>query len=342
MTDTNAKTIKPRIQNLAERSIDYWPGIALSALVAFTALFLSEHYGGPAFLFALLIGMSLNCVRETKLFASGINITAKIFLRVGVALLGLRIGMEEIATLGGPSILIILSGIVLTILVALAITRLFNLSNYLGVLVGGATAICGASAALAISSCLPKYKDRERDTLFTVVIVTALSTVAMVLYPILTTYLNFNAQDAGFFIGATIHDVAQVVGAGYSVSQDAGDIAVLTKLLRVAALVPTVFLFAIIFASAAKKENPGQKIILLPAFLIAFVVFVILNSVGAVPQIITETGSHLSRFLLIMAVAAIGVKTYFGDLADIGWQALVISILTTVFLAVFISVLLII
>ena len=149
----------------------YWPGLAIASLIAITSLFLSEHYGGPAFLFALLIGMSVNFIRDNETFAKGIGFASNTILKIGVALLGLRIGLEELSTLGTPSIILVISGIILTILIAFLISKVLKLSNQLGLLVGVSTAVCGASAALATSSCLPKSKEQERDTIFTIVIV---------------------------------------------------------------------------------------------------------------------------------------------------------------------------
>ncbi len=314
----------------------YWPGIAIATLIAITSLFLSEHYGGPAFLFALLIGMSVNFVRENDTFKKGIDFTAKTVLRIGVALLGLRIGIEEIASLGQPSIIVIAAAVFLTILVALLLSKLLSLSSQLGLLIGASTAICGASAALATACCLPKSPQKERDTIFTIVIVTALSTLAMAFYPILSHHLNLTDLAAGFFIGATIHDVAQVVGAGYSISDKAGNIAVLTKLLRVASLLPIIVLISLFFTSQAKNKTQIRITELLPVFLIFFAILAMLNSVGMIPEIIKSPTDHLSRFLLIMAVSAIGTKTYLGDLVEIGWKPLLLAITTTLFLAFFI------
>ncbi len=310
----------------------FWPGIVLSGCIAFTALFLSSHYGAPAFLFALLVGISVNFVRNEKTFTPGIELSSKTILRIGVALLGFRIGLDEIYSLGIPAIVIAVVSIIVTIIFGLSVSRLAGQSHSLGLLAGGATAICGASAALAISSCLPHYKKKESDTIFTVVIVTTLSTVAMALYPVLASKLQFNDIQAGFFIGATIHDVAQVVGAGYSISHQAGDIAIITKLLRVASLVPVISVLALILRSDS-KENSGKPVKTLPVFLIAFIIFATANSFHLVPAVVTEATNHLSRFLLIMAVAAIGAKTYLGDVVKTGWKAFMLAISTTLFLA---------
>ncbi len=322
--------IKKTVESLSLSAPIYWPGIVLSACIAFTSLFLSNHYGGPAFLYALLVGISVNFVRQEKTFTPGIDLTSKSILRIGVALLGLRIGLDEIYSLGLPSIIITISALVLTILAGLLAARFLGQSQRLGLLVGGATAICGASAALAISCCLPQDKRKESDVLFTVVIVTTLSTIAMALYPVLAGLMKFDDIQAGLFIGATIHDVAQVVGAGYSISHQAGDIAIVTKLLRVASLVPIISILAFILKP---ENNENQAAARFPLFLVAFIIFATVNSLHLIPQVVVETTNHLSRFLLIMAVSAIGTKTYLGDIVQTGWKAFMLAITTTTFLA---------
>ena len=115
-----------------------------------------------------------------------------------------------------------------------------------GLLTGGATAICGASAALALAAALPAHPGKERATLFTVIGVSALSTRAMIAYPMIVHALDLGPQAAGVFLGATIHDVAQVVGAGYGMSQETGDTATVVKLMRVAMLLPVIVCAAMI------------------------------------------------------------------------------------------------
>ena len=169
---------------------------------------------------------------------AGIEFASRSILRLGVALLGVRITFAEIASLGLAPVATVIVGVATTILVGLFLSRRLGLTPMFGVLSGGSVAICGASAALAIASVLPHDRDRERDTILTVVLVTALSTLAMILYPVFATSIGLDHRLAGVFIGGTIHDVAQVVGAGYMISPETGDIATYVKLLRVAMLLP--------------------------------------------------------------------------------------------------------
>src|SRR6185437_14485738 len=208
----------------------------------------------------------------------GIEFASKAVLRTGVALLGARITVEQIMALGPVPIAMVVAGVTTTVLMGLLITRVFGLSRSFGVLSGGAVGICGASAALAIASVLPKDKESERDVILAVVVVTALSTLAMIFYPMLVTALGFDHQRAGLFLGGTIHDVAQVVGAGYMISQKTGDVATYVKLLRVAMLLPVVTTIALVL-SRGRGGRSGAKVPI-PMFLFGFAGLVALNSVG--------------------------------------------------------------
>src|SRR5262245_44224394 len=201
------------------------PGIVASAVLATAATFLAQHYGAPVMLMALLVGMAMNFLSAESACAAGIEFTARTILRVGVALLGLRITLFQIAELGWQPLLLVLLSLTSTIVVSVVVARLLGFRAGFGLLSGGATAICGASAALAIAATLPAHPLKERATLFTVVGVSALSTFAMIIYPMIAQTFGLDARLAGIFLGATIHDVAQVVGAGYSMSTETGDVA---------------------------------------------------------------------------------------------------------------------
>ena len=166
------------------------PGLLLSATIALAVRFVSDRLGGPAMLYALLFGMAFNFLTEDERFASGIRLASRNILRIGVALLGLRITTGEVMELGWPVVVLIVASVVATVLIGGLIGRAFGLKGDQSILSAGAVAICGASAALAIASVLPSHKDHERNTILTVAGVTALSTIAMVVYPVMVTYLH--------------------------------------------------------------------------------------------------------------------------------------------------------
>lgn len=178
-------------------------------------------------------------------------------LRIGVALLGMRITLEQIASLGWKPVALVVIIVVVTIGVSMVVAKAMGFNRLFGMLTGGATAICGASAALALAAALPAHRQKEHATLFTVIGVSALSTLAMILYPMIADWLQLSPPQAGVFLGATIHDVAQVVGAGYSMSTETGDIATVVKLMRVAMLLPVIVCAAMITRRAGMMP-PGS------------------------------------------------------------------------------------
>jgi len=312
------------------------PGLLLSATIALAVRFISDQLGGPAMLYALLFGMAFNFLTEDERFAAGIYFASRNILRIGVALLGLRITTGEVADLGWPVVGLIVASVVLTILIGALIGRAFGLKADQSVLSAGAVAICGASAALAISSVLPAHKDHERNTILTVAGVTALSTIAMVLYPLFVVYLQYDNVTAGVFLGATIHDVAQVVGAGYIISDQSGEISTLVKLIRVACLVPVVVVISLI-THRSRADSPNRRP-LLPWFLVAFVVLVIVNSIGWVPEQAHALLTPVSSWCLLTAVAALGVKTSLKTLTEVGLAPVGVMVLQTLLLAALVMV----
>jgi uncharacterized integral membrane protein (TIGR00698 family) len=317
----------------AEQARIITPGFLVAGTIAMAATFLSDHYGGPVMLFALLLGMAFNFLSQEGPCVPGITFASRTVLRFGVACLGARITVEEVVELGARPLVVTVLGVTLTILIGVLLARRLRFTRDFGILTGGAVAICGASAALAIASVLPKGKGiDERDTIFTVIGVTTLSTVAMVVYPILARMLGLDDLSAGIFLGGTIHDVAQVVGAGYSISQEAGDAATMTKLLRVAMLVPVVLVITLLLFRGTGEGGRGKRPPL-PLFLFAFVALVAVNSLGLIPELVRTVTLDLSRWALVAAISALGVKTSLKSLAAVGPKALVLIVAETVFLA---------
>ena len=299
---------------------DRFPGVLLCLTIAAAAQFLASHYGAPQMLFALLLGMAFHFTSEEKSCAAGVEFASKKLLRFGVALLGLRVTFGELAALGWETVALIVSGVVLTILFGVIVARLLGRRVRFGTLTGGSVAICGASAALAIAAILPKDQFSERNLSFTVIAVTAFSTVAMVVYPMIVSTLGMDDQTAGIFLGGTIHDVAQVVGAGFAVSPEAGDTATITKLLRVAMLVPVVLVLSLYFL---KRGGETAKSLPLPFFVIGFCLCVGVNSTGLAPQILLDLLDGLSQWCLVAAIAGLGIKTSLKALFTIGYQPVV-------------------
>lgn len=324
------------------------PGLLVAIVVGLAAAWIADHYGGPVMLFALLLGMGFHFLSQDKRCLPGIDLTARGVLRLGVGLLGLRVTFDQIAGLGLNNFVIVVCAVIATILFSVVVARLLGLEREQGVLTGGAVAICGASAALAIASVLPQSQRLEQNLIVTVIGVTTLSTIAMVLYPAFVTQIGMDDVTAGIFLGGTIHDVAQVVGAGYIISELTGDTSTIVKLLRVAMLVPVVLCLSVIFVRAATSfstaqdgSDKGKKVRRslpnIPWFLWLFLGLVTMNSFQILPPEITGAGTTVSRWCLLAAIAALGVKTSFQKLASVGWRPVLNLLFNTLFLAGFVG-----
>jgi uncharacterized integral membrane protein (TIGR00698 family) len=306
------------------------PGAGLCVLIALAASFVAGLHGGPSMLYALLFGTALHYLHAEVRTAPGLRFCAGTVLRLGVGLLGARITLGQIAALGWPTVLITIIGAATTLLAGVAMARRLRLPATLGVLAGGATAICGASAAMAIAAVLPQSPERERETLSVVVLATLLSTVAMLAYPLLAALLHLPPALAGLFIGGSIHDVAQVVVAGYALSNEAGDVASVVKLLRVSLLALVVMGVALAFRQpgSAALPAPGRPP-LIPGFVLLFLALATWHSLGWLPGPLQASLGQASQACLTVGVAALGMKTSFRELARSGRRTALLMGFTT-------------
>lgn len=311
------------------------PGTFLAFALAAVSIFIGTRFGGPVMLYALVFGMMCNRAASMPQFQTGLSFSAHRLLKIGVALLGVKITVVDVANLGVETALLVTASVTAAMIVGTVIGRTFGLKADHAVLSAGAVAICGSSAALAISSVLPQNKDTQCNTILTVIVVTTLSTIAMVLYPLIVTLLNMSDLSAGMFLGVSIHNVAQVVGAGYMVSDGAGEIATIVKLMRVACLVPVIVIISLMFRKETAGGAAAKKPSLLPLFMIGFIVIVIINSLGYIPSSASAYLSIASQWALVAAVAALGVKTSVKDIAGVGVRPLLALIAQTAFLAIF-------
>jgi uncharacterized integral membrane protein (TIGR00698 family) len=310
-------------------------GTLLCAIIAIIATLIATRYQAPVMLFALLLGLSFHSFYNNHNVQAGVNYCSRELLRFCVGLLGVRIAFADIVSLGITPPMIVIVSMVLTIVFGVLFSRLLKLPKELGVLSGGAVAVCGVSAAAAISTVLPKNQATDKYFALTVIGITTFSTLSMIFYPLIGNYLGLSDELAGVFIGGAIHDVAQVVGAGYSISPEAGDVATYIKLLRVALLMPIVMMVFFAFKEKDSKMSGGVSAFV-PGFLIMFFVLAFLKNVGMLPAVLVDVIRMLSGDLLVVAIAAIGVKTSLKQVVSVGWRPVILMGAETAFLAVLI------
>lgn len=303
----------------------YLPGLMVVAAGTLSAGFISDHYGVPITLMALLIGLALNFLSADPRLNDGLALASRSLLRWGIVLVGVRVTFGQIMALGPVALLSVVAIVAAVIGVGVVAARRLGFGAAFGVLAGGAVAICGASAALALAATLGEQRASRAQLTIVLVGISAMSAGAMVLYPIYAQLLVLNDLQAGFLLGASIHDVAQTLGAGYAFSPGAGDIAAIVKLTRVALLAPVLLVVALYLPrDGARAKGPG-----VPWFVIGFFVMAGVNSLGVVPALAASLAEKLAAALLAAAVTATAIRSPMRQLLEAGPRPLLVIAVAT-------------
>lgn len=310
-------------QTASRRSLRaLFPGLVVVAIAAAAATWLSEHYAMPVILSGLLLGLALNFVSTQPAVHPGLDFCSSTLLRWGIVLLGTQVTAMQMGSLGPLAFGGLIAIMALVLAAGLVGARLSGQSPYAGWLAGGATAICGASAALAIYALIGRERlDQSRFTL-TLVGISLASAIAMSFYPMIAAQLHFTDRQAGFLIGASVHDVAQALGGGYSYSQSAGEVATIVKLSRVALLAPIVMLIGIWIGSPDGSRQSIWSRFKLPWFVLGFFALMAINSFVALPNWIDDYGLIISKAMLLFAVTATAMRSRLEMLLGHGWKSL--------------------
>ncbi|WP_447765558.1 YeiH family protein [Sphingopyxis panaciterrae] len=312
---------------------DYLPGVLVTAIAALAAAWLADHYAVPIVLMGLLIGLALSFLSQDARTHAGLDLMSQTALRIGIVLVGARITAQQLAEMGPLPFVLLLLIMLAVIVVTTSSARLFAQDRHAALLAGGATAICGASAALALYSLIGDRRvDQARFTL-TLVGITVASALAMTLYPVLAAQLGLNDAQAGFLIGASIHDVAQAIGGGFSFSPQAGEVATIVKLTRVALLAPMMILVALWLGRSGEgaiKNGGKMRIPLrLPWFILGFLAVAAVNSLVAIPEPVQTAAATGAQALLLLAIVATAMKARLHLLLDQGWRSFAPIIVAT-------------
>jgi len=289
----------------------YVSGLIVVFFVASLSYALSFIYNAPAMLFALLLGMTISFINHSKKFADGIDFAASNLLKIGIVLMGFRLVFEDINAFGFLPIGCIFLIVLLTLCFGIGLSYFFKKNITLGLVSGAGVAICGASAVLAVNAVLPTKLQKSNNSIFVIVTITILSTLSMIIFPVFAKFFDLSNFVSGFLIGSTIHDVAQVVGAGYSINDDAGILATFFKMVRVLAL-PVVILVVSYW-----YNSRDRSVLNFPIFILGFLVTAFLANSVEFPEFIINSSVTISSWLLVCAIAAIGMKTQFSDMKKV-------------------------
>ncbi len=294
------------------------PGLIVTVVAALAAAWLSEHYGAPRMLMGLLVGLAFNFANADPKLHPGLGLASKTLLRWGIVLAGLQVTLWQIVDLGWESFAWIAAMIAIVTSVGAFTARSMGLGLAFGTLAGGSVAICGASAALALSSVLGEKRASQAQLTLVLVTISAASALAMSLYPALASLIRLTDRQAGWLVGGSIHDVAQAMGAGYSFSEVAGQTATIVKLTRVALLAPALAVVALIFPAEAGQKRAR---IGLPWFVVGFLILGAWHSFLLLPEVAISWARMATEALLLLAVTATGIRSPMHLLLGQGWRS---------------------
>lgn len=266
-------------------------------------------------------------------WAVGVNFTARRLLRIAVAFYGLNISIQQIAAVGLPGLAVSVTVVVGTLLIGTTVgQRLLGLDRDTAMLTAAGSAICGAAAVLAFEPTLRAAPHKSAVAVATVVL---FGTLSMFLYPIAyqAGLIPLSTQEIGLYIGGTVHEVAQVVGAASNFGPETTDVATIVKMTRVALLVPVLLILGLWLRSAAAASGDAQKTRLpIPWFAVGFLVLAIINSLSILPADLTDAVRRLDVFALTMAMTALGIETRFAQIRKAGPKVMLLGLILYIWL----------
>ncbi len=308
------------------------PGLALAVAVAVAAYYVRKIPGLAVFspmILAILIGMAVaNLAPLPAACSGGLAFAMRPVLRAAIVLLGLRITLGDLAALGWQSLACLAVGLVATFVVTARIGRAMGLARETAELVAAGTAVCGASAIVAMNAVTG---GRREDVAHAVATVTLFGTLSMFLLPALAPLLHLSPASFGLWAGASIHEVAQVVGAGFQGGPEAGEVATVAKLARVAMLAPLVF--AVGFLRGRGVEATSRPPF--PWFVAGFLAMVVVGSVLHPDRAMLAAAGDLTTVLFTVALAAMGLMVDVRALLRDGWKPMALGAVSWLFVTGF-------
>lgn len=312
-------------------------GLLAAAVVQLADTAFVRNLGFSPLVVGIVCGMLYgNFLRGTMPadWGAGVHFTARRLLRIAVAFYGLNISIQQIAAVGMPGLAVSTAVVVGTLLIGTVVgMRLLGLDRDTAMLTAAGSAICGAAAVLAFEPTLRAQPHKSAVAVATVVL---FGTLSMFLYPLFYQmgWLQFDTQALGIYIGGTVHEVAQVVGAASNIDPATTEVATIVKMTRVALLVPVLIILGLWLRRAAGAQAEGGGKLPIPWFAVGFLALAIVNSLGVIPPDVATAIRKLDIFALTMAMTALGIETRFAQIRQAGPRVLALGLLLFVWLIV--------
>ena len=305
------------------------PGFAIALIIATISRFIEYLLPIPligASIIALFIGMIINGIRKpAAILKPGLTFTSKRILKFAIILLGASLSISTILTVGRMSLVVMCFTLLTCFGGGYICGKLLGLNWKLSNLISAGTGICGGSAIAAIA---PVIDAEDKDIAYAMSATFLFDMAMIVLFPILGRQLGLSDMAYGLWAGTAVNDTSSVVAAGFAFSEAAGDFATMVKLTRTLSIIPVVIIFALINDSIKRKEAKANNAEathvklritnILPYFILGFLLLALLNSIGFIPAALSTMAKEVSKFLMIAALAAIGLNTSFKEMKKSG------------------------
>lgn len=316
-----------------ENRTDLIPGLIYVMVIAIVAQMIGYLFPiiGAA-VTGILLGAFVNHFLGTSTkFSNGIHYTLKTLLKLAIILLGFSFSLTDVLAVGKSSIIIVLVSVITGLISTYYIGRMFGLDNQTALLIGSGTAICGATAIVTIS---PIIKAKEAQLTYAINTVFLFNILAILTLPFLGSLLELSDHQFGIWAGAAIHDTSSVVAAGYTYSDEAGAVSIVVKLARTLMLIPLVIAIAIMQSVQAKRQAKEEResvniLSALPHFIFIFVAVVLVNSFISLPEIVSTTASAVAKFVIVMVMVSVGLKTDLANIKTVGYRPLLVGLIAS-------------
>ncbi|PAV31113.1 hypothetical protein CIL05_00185 [Virgibacillus profundi] len=309
------------------------PGLLLVMVIALVASFFGDFipYLNSTIL-AILIGAVLsNIVNLSSNLNEGISFSQKKVLKLAIILLGVSLNLWNVISIGGSALIPITVTVILGVVLTFYIGKFFGLTNNLNLLIGGGTAICGATAIATIS---PVLKAKEEETAYAISTIFIFNIISVIIYPIIGQILNLSDEFFGVWSGVAIHDTSSVVAAAYEYNDESGIVATVVKMTRTLFLIPLVLILG--FYTSKKGENDNHKVSIFkifPVFLLFFLLMSILNTLGVFSEQVVNILTVFSKFFILMAMVSIGLSLNVKKLSKLGMAPIYTGLIASVIVA---------
>ncbi|WP_297193089.1 putative sulfate exporter family transporter [uncultured Campylobacter sp.] len=311
----------------------YFKGILLTFLLALFSIFFVKldfiaSFHISALIFAILFGLVFSFLYKAKASSleSGVSFSAKKLLRFGIILYAFNLSLTELSQVGFLGIFFAILLLTFTLVFGFFVAvKIFKLDKELAILISAGTAICGAAAVLALESALKTKSSKAFVAVSTVVV---FGLLAMFIYPLFYGVFSFDEKQMGIFLGLSLHEVANVVGAGAFINENVANIALITKMIRVILLVPVLLILPLLLDKKMEKRK-----LHIPYFALVFLLLIFVNSFIALPSFVVELCKFLSLLFLAMSMCALGLQFDIAKFKESGKKAFGFALLLTLFVA---------